>query len=338
MKNTLETRLGVFVALAVLAAVLIMEIVGVGRLQPGYELNAMFNTAQDLKEGDRVRLAGVEIGRVEKVAPDYERSKVLVTMKLQRNAQVKTDSVATIKFTGLMGQSFVSLDFGTSGAPLAQPGALLKSAEQPDLSAMMARIDSVATGVENLTKSFTGDKIDNLLGPFTDFLKANSGPLTATIANLKSISSQMAQGEGTIGKLINDKALYDSALATVTNLDATATEIRQGMADARVLLADARGVVADVHKTVDQINSGQGTVGKLLTDDTLYRETTASVTNLKEILQKINQGQGSVGKIVNDDELYKNAKLTLQKLDQATEGLEDQGPLSILGTAVGKLF
>jgi phospholipid/cholesterol/gamma-HCH transport system substrate-binding protein len=79
-------------------------------------------------------------------------------------------------------------------------------------------------------------------------------------------------------------------------------------------------------------------VGKLLHDETLYRETTASMTNLKEILQKINQGQGTIGRIVNNQELYNNAKLTLQKLDQATEGLEDQGPLSVLGTAVSKLF
>jgi len=89
---------------------------------------------------------------------------------------------------------------------------------------------------------------------------------------------------------------------------------------------------------VNQINAGQGTVGKLLHDETLYRETTASMTSLKEILQKINQGQGTIGKVVNDEELYRNAKLTLQKLDQATEGLEDQGPLSVLGTAVSKLF
>jgi phospholipid/cholesterol/gamma-HCH transport system substrate-binding protein len=79
-------------------------------------------------------------------------------------------------------------------------------------------------------------------------------------------------------------------------------------------------------------------MGKLLHDDKLYQETAASMTNLREILQKINQGQGTVGKVVNDQELYKNAKLTLQKLDQATEGLEDQGPLSVLGTIFGKLF
>ena len=62
------------------------------------------------------------------------------------------------------------------------------------------------------------------------------------------------------------------------------------------------------------------------------------MTSLKEILQKINQGQGSVGKLVNDQEFYRNAKLTLQKLDKATEGLEDQGPLSVLGIAVNSLF
>ncbi|HTL57684.1 MAG TPA: MlaD family protein [Candidatus Limnocylindrales bacterium] len=325
MKNTLETRLGIFVALAVIAAVLILEIVGgVERFERGYRLNALFNSVQDLKEGDRVKMAGVEIGRVEKITLEETNNKVLVTMKMRSSVRVKTDSVATIKFTGLLGQNFVGLDFGSRNAPLAEPGAVLATAEQPDLSAMMAKIDNVATGVENLTKSFTGDKIDNLLGPFTDFLKANRGPLTATIANMQAVSSQIASGKGTVGKLIYDDALYVSAYNAVTNLQDTAAQIKMTVADAR--------------KVVDQVNAGQGTVGKLLHDEKLYQETTASMTNLKEILQKINQGQGSIGKIVNDQELYRNAKLTLQKLDQATEGLEDQGPLSVLGTAVSKLF
>jgi len=56
---------------------------------------------------------------------------------------------------------------------------------------------------------------------------------------------------------------------------------------------------------VDQINAGQGTVGKLVKDDTLYKETTAFMTNMKEISQKINEGQGSVGKLINDQEFYK---------------------------------
>jgi phospholipid/cholesterol/gamma-HCH transport system substrate-binding protein len=325
MKNTLETRLGIFVALAVIAAVLILEIVGgTERFQSGYHLNALFASVQDLKEGDRVKMAGVEIGRVEKISLDETNNKVIITMKIRKNVEVKTDSTATIKFTGLLGQNFVGLSFGSPSAPLAAPGTVLTSIEQPDLSAMMAKIENVATGVENLTKSFTGDKIDNLLGPFTDFLKANRAPLTATIANMEAVSSQIASGKGTVGKLIYDESLYNSASAAVANLQDTANQIKLTVADAR--------------KVVDQVNAGQGTVGKLLHDDKLYNETTISMTNLKEILQKINQGQGTIGKVVNDQELYRNAKLTLQKLDQATEGLEDQGPLSVLGTAVSKLF
>ena len=79
-------------------------------------------------------------------------------------------------------------------------------------------------------------------------------------------------------------------------------------------------------------------MGKLLKDEALYRETTASMTNLKEILQKVNQGTGTVGKLINDQEFYKNAKMSLQKLDKATEGLEDQGPLSVMGILVNYLF
>ena len=323
MKNTVETRLGMFVALVVIAAVLIIETIGgLESFQRGRHLEALFKTAQDLKVGDRVKMAGVEIGRVENIA--LADNKVKVTMKVRTDAPVKTDSTATIKFTGLMGQNFVALDFGSPAAPPATDNTVLNTVEQPDLSAVMARLDTAAGGIENLTKSFTGDKIDNLLGPFTDFLKQNNAPLTATIANIKSITGQISEGKGTVGKLIFEDALYNSALATVTNIQDT--------------FADARLTIGDARKVVDEVNAGKGTLGKLVKDETLYNETTASMTNLKEILQKVNQGQGTVGKLVNDQEFYKNAKLTLQKLDKATEGLEDQGPLSIMGALANSLF
>jgi phospholipid/cholesterol/gamma-HCH transport system substrate-binding protein len=322
MKNSLESRLGIFVALAVVAAVVIIEMLGgPEHFMRGYHLSALFDNVQELKVGDRVKMAGVEVGRVEKIQLDGERARVIIKMK--HNVQVKTDSVATIKFTGLMGQNFVSLDFGNAST-FATDGTVLASKEQPDLSVVMAKIDDVASGVQNMTKSFSGLKIDELLGPFIDFMKDNRAPLTATISNINSVTYQVSQGHGTVGKLIYDDTLYNTALATVTNLQAT-------MADAQVTIAHAREVV-------DQINAGQGTVGKLVKDPTLYNETTAAMTSAKEILQKVNQGQGSIGKLINDQEMYKNLKLSMQKLDKATEGLEDQGPLSVLGIAVNSLL
>ena len=309
MKNSLETNLGIFVFLVILAAWAIVETLGgVDFFHHGYNVSAQFDTAQELKVGDSVKMAGVEIGRVEKIA--LADGKVAVTMKLHPDAVVKTDSKATIKFTGLMGQNFVSVGFGSQTAPPAVEGAILESEDQPDLNAVMAKLDKATTGIENLTKSFTPDTLDNLFSPLTDFVKQNKDNIGSSISNIDNITAQIAGGQGTVGKLIYDQALYDSAMSTV----------------------------AQVREIVSGITNGQGTIGKLVTDDTLYNSTSSSMTNLNQILLKINQGQGTVGKLVNDQEFYKNAKLSLQKLDKAADGLEDQGPLSVLGIMANNLF
>ncbi len=318
MKNSLETRLGIFAVLVVIAALLIMETLGgVGFFQRGYHLSALFDTVQELKAGDSVKMAGVEVGHVEKITLETTKvNKVRVMMKLNSGTVVKTDSQAAIRFTGLMGQNFVAIDFGSPDAPQAVDGAVLATVEQPDLNAIMAKLNDAATGIQNLTKSFTGDTINNLLGPLTDLIRQNSGHLSATISNVEAISGQIASGQGTVGKLIYTDTLYSSAMDTVSNLQETVAAARQ---------------------VVNGVNEGRGTIGKLVTDETLYHATTASMTNLNQILQKVNQGQGSIGKLVNDQDLYKNAKLTLQKVDKAADSLEDQGPLSVLGIVASNL-
>ncbi|MDD5138698.1 MAG: MlaD family protein [Verrucomicrobiales bacterium] len=316
MRNSLETRLGIFVVLAVFAAILVIEMLGgLESLRTGYHVSALFDTVQELKVGDTVKMAGVEIGRVEKIV--FDNNKVKVTMKLHSDANVKTDSQAVIKFAGLMGQNFVSVNFGSPDAPKAVDGSVIASEEQPDLSAIMAKLDKAAAGIQNLTKSFSGDTINNLLGPLTDLIKQNSAHISATLSNMESISGQIASGQGTVGKVIYDQALYNSALDTVTNLQDT--------------IGQVRGVV-------DGISSGKGTIGKLVNDDALYNSTQASMTNLNQILFKINHGEGTIGKLVNNQEFYQNAKVSLQKLDKAADSIEDTGPLSVIGIVVGRLF
>ena len=330
MKNTLETRLGLFFALALIAAVVVLELAGTRDLfRKGHPLRARFETIQELKPGDPVRMAGVEVGRVERVV--LASNSVEVVLSVDRDAAVKTDSKASIKFAGLMGQNYVSIGFGSPDAPLATPDTLLETEEQADLNSLMVRLQNVATGVEGLTKNFSGENFSNLLGPFTDFLKENNPRLSAILGNMQTISTRIVNGDGTVGRLINEDTLYASTVHTVSNLNSRINEAQPLFADLKLTLDQTKGVVA-------QVNEGQGTIGKLIKDETLYRETTTAMVNLREVLQKINQGQGSVGQLVNDPGFINNAKLTLQKVEKATEGLEDQGPLSVLGIAVQSLF
>jgi phospholipid/cholesterol/gamma-HCH transport system substrate-binding protein len=315
MKNSLETKLGIFVILAVFAAWAIIETLGSADIfSHGIRITAQFDNAQDLKLGDRVKMAGVEIGRVEKIS--LTDTKVSVLMKLRADASVRTDSKAAIKFTGLMGQNFVAIDFGSPGNPQVKDGMEIAGVEQADLSAIMAKLDSAAGGIQNITKNFAGDEIKNMFGALDNILTEKKDSIKQTIDNMKNISGQIASGEGTIGKLIYTNTLYNSALDTVSNLDVTVTSARLAIDDAR---------------------AGKGTLGKLLTDETLYNSATASMTNLNSILQKVNQGDGTIGKLVNDQEFYKNAKLSLQKLDKAADGLEDTGPLSVIGIMANQM-
>src|SRR6188768_2537234 len=144
MKNTLETRLGIFFALALIAGVIVLELIGSPNFfKPGFPVRARFNSIQELKVGDPVKMAGVEIGTVRKI--ELADGKVEVEMKLRKDAKVKTDSKATIKFIGLMGQNYVAVDFGSPNAPLVTTDAVLVTGEQADLNSLMAKLEGVAS-------------------------------------------------------------------------------------------------------------------------------------------------------------------------------------------------
>lgn len=341
MKNTLETRLGIFFALALVVAVIILTMIGsVDFFQSSYRIFGLFKNAQELKKGDLVKLAGVEVGRVDTIS--LQNGQARVTMKIFGQYDIKTDAKAVIKFTGLMGQNFISIE-GGSDAALAfvkskSDPQVIETREQPDLSAIMVKLENVAGGIEGLTKSFSPENFSSLLGPVTDFMKQNSTNLSAILSNTAIVTANVAQGKGTVGKLINDDALYNSAFATVAALQAASGDAKTLMSKAETMVDQANTVIGGAQKVMDQINSGQGTLGKLAKDEALYRETTTAMANLREILEKMNRGQGTVGSLINDDSFLKNAKLSLQKLDKATEGLEDQGPLSVLGIMVNSLF
>jgi len=193
MKNSLETRLGLFFALVFVAAFVLFEMVGGGRFfGSGIPIKARFNTAGDLKAGDPVKLAGVDIGRVQSIR--IADGKVEVGMTVEPAAGVRTDSKAAIKFTGMMGQNFVALDFGNAASPVVATGALLESREQPDLAAIMSKLESAAEGMQNMTKSFSGEEFSKLLGPMTDMIKDNQPRIASILGNIDSMTTGMKGG------------------------------------------------------------------------------------------------------------------------------------------------
>jgi phospholipid/cholesterol/gamma-HCH transport system substrate-binding protein len=264
----------------------------------------------------------VDIGRVQAIR--IADGKVEVSMTVEPAAGVRTDSKASIKFTGMMGQNFMAIDFGNPASPVVSTGALLESREQPDLAAIMSKLESAADGMQNMTKSFSGEDFTKLLGPMTDMIKDNQPRIASILSNLDSVTTGINKGEGTLGRLLRQDTLYVQTLQAVTNLIASTEDLKITLSTTRQMMAD--------------MNTGKGTIGRLLVDDSLFRETTNMITNLREVAEKLNRGNGTVGQLINDDAFLRNLKLTLQKVEKATETLEDAGPLQVIGTAAGSIF
>ena len=98
------------------------------------------------------------------------------------------------------------------------------------------------------------------------------------------------------------------------------------------LYKDMRITMTGLKDTVAQIDEGKGTLGKLIKDEDFYDETKKTMTSLQKVADKIDSGQGTLGKLVNDDSLYREAKETVDNLNQASNKI-NQGE----GT-IGKLI
>jgi phospholipid/cholesterol/gamma-HCH transport system substrate-binding protein len=127
-KTKLEMVVGVFVLVGMLCLAYLSVKLGKLELIGGavYEVEAQFNSASGLKAGSAVEIAGVEVGRVRGITLIEDRAKV----KLAVNNSVKlyTDTIASIKTRGIIGEKFLALSPGGGGDPL-KPGDTIRDTE-----------------------------------------------------------------------------------------------------------------------------------------------------------------------------------------------------------------
>jgi phospholipid/cholesterol/gamma-HCH transport system substrate-binding protein len=320
---TNEQRIGIFFIVGLALLVLAIELtVGVGLFRRRYPLFATFRDVQGLDTGADVRLAGIRAGRVEGMR--IEGDTVRVELAIESDLEVKKDSIARLDFRALSGERFVALSLGTPTAERATPGDTLVGETPASFSDVVDQLSGVADSVSDLATGLN-ENAERLLTNLADLVEENRNALGTTAQNLASITGKLDRGTGTLGLLLNDPTLYDRATAA---------------------MGDVQQSVQDLGRVASDLADGKGTLGKLLTqDDGLYdqvRDTMASLEatsrNAEELTANLRAGEGTVGKALTDDSLYNEAQDTLRTVNRATQSVEDQAPISILGTIATSLF
>jgi len=167
---------------------------------------------------------------------------------------------------------------------------------------------------------------------YEDVMRAANSSLQNMDVLLKRMDRIIAfveSGQGSVGKLIYDPALYNRVNATVNEFQNLVSEIAEGKGSIGKLIADdelynkANAAMDKINKMVDDLNAGQGTAGKLLKDETLYKNLNQTVANAKQLTDDINAGKGAIGKMARDQEFANKLQNTLNRLSNLTDKLDE---------------
>jgi len=143
MKNTkLELSVGIFVLLGLAAVGYLTIKLGTGSMISGdtYQIESRFANAGGLHSGSSVMLSGVTVGRVEGVRMDPSDYSAIVTLRVVSGLRLPTDSMASIKTSGLLGDKYVSLAPGAEETYLAPQARITMTESAVDLESLIGKM------------------------------------------------------------------------------------------------------------------------------------------------------------------------------------------------------
>jgi phospholipid/cholesterol/gamma-HCH transport system substrate-binding protein len=140
-KYAMETTVGIFLVFGLLCiGYMTVKLGHVSLLgDNSYSLIARFTSVTGLRAGSSVHMLGIEVGRVERLAMDQKDQKAVVEIRIQEGIKVYDDAIASIKTEGLIGDQYLSIDPGGSGAPLAPGGTITETQPAVDIADLIGK-------------------------------------------------------------------------------------------------------------------------------------------------------------------------------------------------------
>lgn len=309
---------------SVTLAVLIFLMTGTtGLFTKKLNLLTYVDNAGGLRSGAPVRLQGVDIGNVIdiRVVPGHGNTPVQITMRISTknnyNQFVKKDTSVVLSTAGVLGETFVDLDSTNSKQAQAVDGDILPARDVPDIQDVVRASQSTLQNVNTLL--VRADRImgavENAQGSIGKLIydKQLYENMNSSVRQVRTILDDINNGRGSIGKLLKDEAMYAKLNESVDRLNSVANKIDRGEGSIGKFINDpslynnANQTIAKANQLMDAVNRGEGTLGKFAKDPEFARKMDEMITNLNSISRGLAQGEGSAGKLLKDPSMYTNA-------------------------------
>lgn len=265
MKRRDEVLVGLFLTLGIVVLVLGSIWLARGGLSSGYPLHARFPWGQNLKQGQPVLLAGLNVGYIDDVELTDDGF-LETTFRIEDGRRVPRSSKATVIAVGIFGDVAIALTPETFGGPAYAAGDTVPTGEpEPTIGQLMTRADSIAESVQAMTLAMQKELVAS--GGFRDLRRtiANTQQLTAQLTAIAA--EQNRNLTRTMATLQRSVSAIDSA-----EVGATLANFRASSANVEALTGDLRTTTTRLNGVLASLESGNGTAGKLLTDTLLYSD------------------------------------------------------------------
>lgn len=302
MKGT-STKRGVIVGIFIFVGLIIFAtaILVLGGQRKSFiksvQVKAVFHDVGGLAKGDNIWFSGVKVGTIRKITfLAHNRIEVLMDIEKSSRQFIHKDVLAKVSTDGLVGNKIIALSGGSAEAAPVEDG------------------DQLA-----IANTISSDELMNTL-------QVNNKNLVEITGNLKTISKSIVDGQGTLGRLINDSSVFielDQTMLTLRKTMANTQMLTEGLADYAKKLQTKGSLSNDLISDTIVFSRLRSTAVQL---ETASREANETVSNLKEISagvsEKLGGSESAAGVLLNDPQAAEDLQSTLSNLESTTEKLD----------------
>nr|NQU91367.1 MCE family protein [Bacteroidota bacterium] len=263
-------------------------------------LYAVYEKVDGLQKANNVMINGLKIGQVSDLRFIPGTSKILAEFYIKSSIEIPIDSEAKIYSTDLLGGKAVEIIMGASTNYVVSEDTLTSSMESSlrdqvneqveplkrKAIALMRSVDSVMTVIQSIfnenTRHNLTSTVENIRNTLRNLENASSNidtiigdeknKINKIMSNLESITRNLENNNENINVILSNFAALSDSLASA--------EIPQTFRDAKL-------AINNLKELSDKINRGEGTIGKLFTNDSLYFHLEKSTSELNKLLEDI---------------------------------------------------
>ena len=257
-----------------------------------YPIITLLTRADGLLEGAPVTLAGQRVGQVDEIEflpVGDRRANLSLRLSISEDVReyIRKDSHARVRTQGLLGDRYVDIIPGSPDLPVVEPWDTIVGIDPIDIEDLLQTADRTLVAAQS------------------------------TIENLRTITTRLIAGEGTLGRLLTDDELYVRVENTAAELEALLANASRQDGTLWRLIRDPTlynqlvGADMRVDSLAGTILASEGTIGRLLHDDSVYLgllgvigRADTTIASLGGALGGLTDGDGSLQRLMTDPELY----------------------------------